>query len=149
MDARTLYKSQGKDAFMQAELEACQYLRDILNVERSQDKDAGGDKNPLQAQKAAAAFALPATLSACPPASQAKSLASAITLAPSGALFLPCLPAGAAFTPAICWNWKRPSVLVRTTIMVKTKNRAQAQKAAAAVLVSQPVLVCATPRAAR
>ena len=27
MDARTLYKSQGKNAFMQAELEACQYLQ--------------------------------------------------------------------------------------------------------------------------
>ena len=87
MDARTLYKSQGKDAFMQAELEACQYLRDILNGEQSQAqnaraastahnfsqaqnaraastahnfsqaKDAGGDKNPLQAQKAAAVIA--------------------------------------------------------------------------------------------
>ena len=45
MDARTLYKSQGKDAFMQAELEACQYLRAILNGEQS------------QAQKAAAVIA--------------------------------------------------------------------------------------------
>ena len=58
MDARTLYKSQGRDAFMQAELEACQYLRDILNGERSQAQNARAAStahNFLQAQNCAAA----------------------------------------------------------------------------------------------
>ena len=53
MDARTLYKSQGKDAFMQAELKACEYLRDTLQGERTQDQKAAAssDKNSLQDQK--------------------------------------------------------------------------------------------------
>ena len=35
MDARALYKSQGKDAFMAAELRACEFLRDKLNGNES------------------------------------------------------------------------------------------------------------------
>lgn len=31
MDARAIYKSQGKDAFMAAELKACEYLHDTLS----------------------------------------------------------------------------------------------------------------------
>ena len=36
MDARTIYKSQGKDAFMQEELKACEFLRDTLQGKGSQ-----------------------------------------------------------------------------------------------------------------
>lgn len=40
MDARAIYKSQGKDAFMAAELKACEYLRDTLNGGQAQDASA-------------------------------------------------------------------------------------------------------------
>ena len=36
MDARTIYKSQGKDAFMAAELKACEFLRDKLSGGKAQ-----------------------------------------------------------------------------------------------------------------
>lgn len=36
MDARALYKSQGKEAFMAAELKACEYLRDKLSGGKAQ-----------------------------------------------------------------------------------------------------------------
>ena len=39
-DARSLYKSQGKEAFMQAELEACQFLLDALNKNEAQAQDS-------------------------------------------------------------------------------------------------------------
>ena len=32
MDARAIYKSQGKDAFMAAELKACEYLQELLSA---------------------------------------------------------------------------------------------------------------------
>ena len=57
MDARALYKSQGKDAFMQAELRACERLRDIL-AEGSKAQDAGAascGQNSSQAKNCAAA----------------------------------------------------------------------------------------------
>ena len=64
MDARAIYKSQGKDAFMAAELKACEYLRDTLQAEESQAQEAaafgqpknrGASDNSSQAQEAAAA----------------------------------------------------------------------------------------------
>lgn len=47
MDARALYKSQGKDAFMAAELKACEYLRDILQAEGSQAQEAAAEKSAV------------------------------------------------------------------------------------------------------
>ena len=62
MDARAIYKSQGKDAFMAAELKACEFLRDILQNAPSgnglQDQDAGAascGQNSSQAKNCAAA----------------------------------------------------------------------------------------------
>lgn len=40
MDARAIYKSQGKDAFMAAELRACEFLRDKLSGGKAQDASA-------------------------------------------------------------------------------------------------------------
>lgn len=40
MDARAIYKSQGKDAFMAAELKACEYLRDKLSGGKAQNAGA-------------------------------------------------------------------------------------------------------------
>lgn len=62
MDARTIYKSQGKEAFMQAELRACEHLRDIL-AECQQAQDAAtvaslktvAQSEALQAQEVGAA----------------------------------------------------------------------------------------------
>ena len=63
MDARAIYKSQGKDAFMAAELKACEYLRDILQAEDSkaqeaaafgQPKNRGASDNSSHGQNAAA-----------------------------------------------------------------------------------------------
>ncbi len=52
MDARAIYKSQGKEAFMQAELRACEHLRDILaEGSQAQDAAASSDENSLQDQK--------------------------------------------------------------------------------------------------
>ncbi len=47
MDARAIYKSQGKDAFMAAELKACEFLRDILQGNGSQSQDAGAAKRAV------------------------------------------------------------------------------------------------------
>lgn len=47
MDARAIYKSQGKDAFMAAELKACEYLRDILQAKGSQDQNAAAAKSAV------------------------------------------------------------------------------------------------------
>ena len=47
MDARAIYKSQGKDAFMAAELKACEYLRDILQAEGSKAKNAAAAKSAV------------------------------------------------------------------------------------------------------
>ncbi len=47
MDARALYKSQGKDAFMAAELRACEFLRDILQAKGSQGQEAAAAKNAV------------------------------------------------------------------------------------------------------
>lgn len=64
MDARAIYKSQGKDAFMAAELKACEYLRDTLQAEGSkaqnaaafgQPKNRGASDNSSHDQEAAAA----------------------------------------------------------------------------------------------
>lgn len=64
MDARAIYKSQGKDAFMAAELKACEYLRDTLQAEGSkaqeaaafgQPKNRGASDTSSQAKEAAAA----------------------------------------------------------------------------------------------
>ena len=44
MDARAIYKSQGKDAFMAAELKACEYLRDTLQAKGSQGQEAAAAK---------------------------------------------------------------------------------------------------------
>ncbi len=52
LDTRAIYKSQGKDAFMQAELRACEHLRDILTEgSQAQDAAASSDENSLQDQK--------------------------------------------------------------------------------------------------
>lgn len=52
MDARAIYKSQGKEAFMQAELRACEHLRDILTEgSQAQDAAASSDENSSQDQK--------------------------------------------------------------------------------------------------
>lgn len=42
MDARTIYKSQGKDAFMQEELKACEFLRETLSGNGTQAVIATG-----------------------------------------------------------------------------------------------------------
>lgn len=56
MDARAIYKSQGKDAFMAAELKACEFLRDKLSGGKAQDAGTSSpDKKSLQAQEAPAA----------------------------------------------------------------------------------------------
>lgn len=47
MDARAIYKSQGKDAFMAAELKACEYLRDTLQAEGSQAQEAAAVKRAV------------------------------------------------------------------------------------------------------
>ena len=47
MDARAIYKSQGKDAFMAAELKACEYLRDILQAKGSQGQNAAAAKSAV------------------------------------------------------------------------------------------------------
>ena len=47
MDARAIYKSQGKDAFMAAELKACEYLRDILQAEGSKAQEAAAAKSAV------------------------------------------------------------------------------------------------------
>ena len=47
MDARAIYKSQGKDAFMAAELKACEYLRDSLQGKESQAKEAAAAKSAV------------------------------------------------------------------------------------------------------
>ena len=47
MDARAIYKSQGKDAFMAAELKACEYLRDILQAEGSKAKESAAAKSAV------------------------------------------------------------------------------------------------------
>ena len=46
MDARAIYKSQGKDAFMAAELKACEYLQELLSApnEASQAQNAAAAK---------------------------------------------------------------------------------------------------------
>ena len=46
MDARAIYKSQGKDAFMAAELKACEYLQELLSApnESSQTQEAAAAK---------------------------------------------------------------------------------------------------------
>ena len=66
MDARAIYKSQGKDAFMAAELKACEYLQELLSAPNEasqaqnapafgQPKNRGASDNSSQAQEAAAA----------------------------------------------------------------------------------------------
>lgn len=61
MDARAIYKSQGKDAFMAAELRACEFLRDTLSGTQAQDAatvaslKTAAQSEALQAQEAAAA----------------------------------------------------------------------------------------------
>lgn len=47
MDARAIYKSQGKDSFMAAELKACEYLRDTLQAEGSQGQNAAAEKSAV------------------------------------------------------------------------------------------------------
>ena len=49
MDARAIYKSQGKDAFMAAELKACEYLQELLSApnEASQAKEAAAAKSAV------------------------------------------------------------------------------------------------------
>ncbi|MEE3410900.1 MAG: shikimate kinase [Treponema sp.] len=47
MDARAIYKSQGKDALMAAELKACEYLRDILQAKSSQGQNAAAAKSAV------------------------------------------------------------------------------------------------------
>ena len=47
MDARAIYKSQGKDAFMAAELKACEYLRDTLQAKGSQGQNAAAAKSAV------------------------------------------------------------------------------------------------------
>ena len=66
MDARAIYKSQGKDAFMAAELKACEYLQELLSA-------------PNEASKAqeAAAFGQPKNRGASDNSSQAKESAAA------------------------------------------------------------------------
>ena len=66
MDARAIYKSQGKDAFMAAELKACEYLQELLSAPNEapqakeaaafgQPKNRGSSDNSSQVQNAAAA----------------------------------------------------------------------------------------------
>ena len=56
MDARAIYKSQGKEAFMAAELKACEFLRDKLSGGKAQDAGAASyDQNSSQAKNCAAA----------------------------------------------------------------------------------------------
>ena len=66
MDARAIYKSQGKDAFMAAELKACEYLQELLSAPNEtsqaqnaaafgQQKKRGASDNSSQAKEAAAA----------------------------------------------------------------------------------------------
>lgn len=47
MDARALYKSQGKDAFMAAELKACEFLRDKLSGNGPQTQEAPAAKHAV------------------------------------------------------------------------------------------------------
>ena len=49
MDARAIYKSQGKDAFMAAELKACEYLQELLSApnETSQAQNAAATKSAV------------------------------------------------------------------------------------------------------
>ena len=49
MDARALYKSQGKDAFMAAELKACEYLQELLSApnEAPQAKEVADAKSAV------------------------------------------------------------------------------------------------------
>lgn len=49
MDARAIYKSQGKDAFMAAELKACEYLQELLSApnEASQGQNAAAAKSAI------------------------------------------------------------------------------------------------------
>ncbi len=47
MDARAIYKSQGKDAFMAAELKACEFLRDSLQGKESQAQNAAAAKRAV------------------------------------------------------------------------------------------------------
>ena len=47
MDARAIYKSQGKDAFMAAELKACEFLRDTLQAKGSQAQEAAAAKSAV------------------------------------------------------------------------------------------------------
>ena len=49
MDARAIYKSQGKDAFMAAELKACEYLQELLSApnEASQGQNAAAAKSAV------------------------------------------------------------------------------------------------------
>ncbi len=47
MDARAIYKSQGKDAFMAAELKACEFLRDKLSGNDSQAQNAAAAKRAV------------------------------------------------------------------------------------------------------
>lgn len=66
MDARAIYKSQGKDAFMAAELKACEYLQELLSASNEtsqaqnaaafgQQKNRGASDNSSQGQETAAA----------------------------------------------------------------------------------------------
>ena len=47
MDARAIYKSQGKEAFMAAELKACEFLRDTLQAEGSHGQEAADAKSAV------------------------------------------------------------------------------------------------------
>ena len=47
IDARALYKSQGKEAFMAAELKACEFLRDTLQAKGSQAQEAAAAKSAV------------------------------------------------------------------------------------------------------
>lgn len=49
MDARAIYKSQGRDAFMAAELKACEYLQELLSApnEASQGQNAAAAKSAV------------------------------------------------------------------------------------------------------
>ena len=47
MDARAIYKSQGKDAFMAAELKACEFLRDKLSGNGPQTQEAAAEKSAV------------------------------------------------------------------------------------------------------
>ena len=47
MDARAIYKSQGKDAFMAVELKACEFLRDKLSGNGPQPQEAPAAKRAV------------------------------------------------------------------------------------------------------